>query len=226
MENKREKATLVLYEIIMLTISILFSVNANATSITNYGFETGDLTGWTVTGSASVVTNYTGYDSDAYPWYFSPIDGDYFALLGDRYYTGTSIISQEFYISSGETISGFFAFDAVGLVSLGNDSASVQIFDSDGTFMVIGPNEEWYSDTITVGSNGITHWKNWNWTASQTGTYTIQYRLGNSTDGYGSSFALFDAYEISSTSTPEPTTILLFGLGILGVAGVSRKNTA
>lgn len=224
MENKRKKAIFVLPGIIMLMITILFSVNASATSITNYGFETGDLTGWNVQGEASVVTNYTGYDSGAYAWNFSPKDGDYFALLGDRFYTGASIISQEFNIYSGETISGFFAFDARGLLKLGNDSASVQIFDSAGNSVLIGPSSEWYSDTATVGSNGITPWKNWSWTASQAGTYTINYILRNTTAGYGSSFAVFDAYEISSTPAPEPSTLFLIGGGLLGLAGVSRKN--
>jgi len=36
---------------------------------------------------------------------------------------------------------------------------------------------------------------------------------------------IFD-YAPAATAAPEPTTMLLFGLGILGIAGVSRKRTA
>jgi len=31
-------------------------------------------------------------------------------------------------------------------------------------------------------------------------------------------------FEESPAQTPEPTTFLLFGLGILGISGVSRKK--
>jgi len=35
-----------------------------------------------------------------------------------------------------------------------------------------------------------------------------------------------DSSYVDHSSVPEPTTMLLFGLGILGIAGVSRKKTA
>ena len=31
--------------------------------------------------------------------------------------------------------------------------------------------------------------------------------------------------DINTNAVPEPTTILFFGLGILGLAGVNRKNS-
>ncbi|EIM62704.1 PEP-CTERM sorting domain-containing protein [Desulfobacter postgatei] len=42
----------------------------------------------------------------------------------------------------------------------------------------------------------------------------------------GSDGHVYDTLRVESAPVPEPTTFLLFGLGILGVAGMSRKKTA
>lgn len=44
-------------------------------------------------------------------------------------------------------------------------------------------------------------------------------------DQSGNSFIMDDFnFELNSAPVPEPSTILLFGIGILGVCGMSRKN--
>jgi len=47
-------------------------------------------------------------------------------------------------------------------------------------------------------------------------------------EGESSSAQLFGKFTASTlvSSTPEPTTMLLLGFGLLGIAGISRKKTA
>ena len=66
---------------------------------------------------------------------------------------------------------------------------------------------EWDTQDLERNGNGMTHL--YAWTAEMDTSNLILADSGNSSNIH---------------QNPEPTTILLFGLGLLGLAGVSRKN--
>jgi hypothetical protein len=109
-------------------------------SIRNVGFEMGDFTDWTVYvpygGSALVVqSHYTGYN-----WYY-PMDGAYFARLKTDGPGSYTYLRQTVYLSAGQTISGWAAFDAQDYMPF-NDNAMVRILDETGIQVIAQP---WYS---------------------------------------------------------------------------------
>lgn len=212
--------------VVALAIIVFLQLRGPATAsstLTNPGFETGDFTGWTVYvptgGSADVVTShYSPLSSDPayYPDYqnvqdaettYCPMTGTYFALLktdGPGSYTS---LTQTFSIYAGETISGWAFFDNGGYIySDGfayNDNASVRILDSAGN-VVATP---WYRDCATVGSFWDGPWELWSWTATSSGTYTLEYRVANDIDSIYDSWAGFDGVGpiIMDTTAPVVT---------------------
>jgi PKD repeat protein len=155
--------------------------------ISNPGFDTSDFSQWTVYippgGSANVVTTHNGDMGMAY----SPIDGSYFSLLKTDGPNSYTTVSQTFNTITGETISGWAAFDARDYMPY-NDNACVQIIQ--GGVVVATP---WYSDVTIVGNYGDSPWEEWSWTASSSGIYTLEYRIANYGDSGVDSYAMFDS---------------------------------
>ncbi len=76
------------------------------------------------------------------------------------------------------------------------------------------PNEQGNEDYLAT-------WYQGNWG----GRWNDEGALGNIGGYIYETGALFDPYDENCNPVPEPTTMLLFGLGILGLAGVSRKKS-
>ncbi|MFX0207360.1 MAG: PKD domain-containing protein [Candidatus Hodarchaeota archaeon] len=185
----KAKDKMLLFIIIIATAVALFGETPNyvsASSYTNAGFETGDFTGWTMTvppgGLAQVVTSHIGYSLTKY-W---PVEGNYFARLKPDGPGSYTTLRQPIYIVAGEGIAGWAAFD--GGDPNYNDNAAVRILNSDGDLLAT----PWYSDISIVGPSGDGPWTTWNWTASTSDTYTLEYRVANAVDSRFDSYALFD----------------------------------
>jgi hypothetical protein len=199
--------------------------------LTNGGFEAGDFTGWTVTipeeasaltekGSVEVVTGHEDY---------YPVEGEYLGLLmagiPDEYTT----LSQQIYLTAGDVLSGWAAFEAggevtsVGVYDFYNDNAHVWITDKNGNVAVA-----WSADIVSVGNNADGPWERWKWTAGEEGTYSLEFGVANADHCLFDSYALFDANVHTTTSpispVPEPTTLLLLGSGLIALAGLGRKK--
>ena len=119
---------------------VVFSIYGTAYAIpitTNFGFETGDFSGWNVAGTALAVEDYAGGSRS-----YTAVYGLFFALLG----SGHSTIFQDFTLDAGDTIFGYAAFDANETAGWVNDGASVQILSDIGTQIAM----PWYMDTATV----------------------------------------------------------------------------
>jgi hypothetical protein len=196
----------------LLAASTVLALRAAADPI-NFGFETGDLSGWSVsTGDggaafANVVTFAVSGEE------FDPVQGDFFADLYAGGGTGVyTTISQTFSLTSGETLSGEAAF-------LGHDYFP---FDDDAFVSIVGETDPilFSADIDAVGDFGNTEWTEWSFTAPTAGSYTLTYGVENIGDNDLSSEAIFDA----PAATPDATsTLILMNVGLLGLAGLKRK---
>jgi hypothetical protein len=200
-----------------LVIAAVFTVGPAYGSLTNFGFETGDSTGWTFNlngGSSEVVGSFTD-PYEYFPWYYAPAEGSYFLALeaGDGDAPVTAV--QTFHASAGEIIKGMAAF--AGGEEYGfffNDKASVKVYDSNNAVM-----ELFYASTESTGPAGYTAWSLWTWIAPEDGAYTLEYAVINDIDYGGQSFALFD----SAQAVPLPPSVLLLAPGLLGMLGLRRR---
>ncbi|NOQ78787.1 MAG: PEP-CTERM sorting domain-containing protein, partial [Gammaproteobacteria bacterium] len=172
----------------------------------------GDLSGWS--GDTSNAEVLTGFSGTGATW--SPQDGSYFLKLSDN----NSILEQTGVVNAGQILSGWVGLEGDSVLQcffgLDSKSASVTVRDSVGT-VIATPGEV---TAIAPGCAGPILWTDWSWIAPISGTYTVSFEVSEVTGGVR---GFFDGIEISAI--PEPTTLLLMGLGLAGI-GYRRKKTA
>ncbi|RJP28775.1 MAG: PEP-CTERM sorting domain-containing protein [Candidatus Omnitrophota bacterium] len=193
----------------VMCISLLSFISAHAALI-NGGFETGDLSGWSNNSGilAATVNSYSGDIA------YSPVEGDYFLKLTSGLGTGAySIVNQSLSLQQGAKLSGWAAFDAGDYLPYNDDA-----------YVKIGNSTVWSRDISQVGNYGYTNWQQWNWEAPTAGSYTLEFGVRNVGDNGLSSLALFDANFLATSAVPEPATMSLFGLGLLGLGLIKRKK--
>jgi hypothetical protein len=171
-------------------------LHADTNPLVNPGFETGDLTGWTVsgTGAAAVLPDFGGlYFPQAGNWFLGQEDGG-----------GTeSDVFQEVTLKAGDVLQGWGAL-------LGTDpgaSASVDILNANTLAPVANP----YTDT---GDGGPDPWTEWTWTAPTAGSYRLDYNVTTGPDS--GAFGFFDAGPTQITPEPGTCTLVLLGLAMVG----------
>jgi len=206
----------------LIVAAAVIGTAAFASPLTNAGFETGDLTGWTQNvpsgASATVVSSHTGDLEKTY----SPVYGDWFALLKTDGPGSACTISQSVSLTEGQTLSGWAAFDYRDY-SPYDDSAWVRVFDGTGSQVA----QPWYLGGESVCDYYDGPWTHWSWDAPSAGTYTLEYGVVNDEESYCDSYALFDAEEGAGPEpgddSPEPATwLLLLATGALG--GWARRR--
>jgi hypothetical protein len=199
-----------LFSVAVCAALIGWAGSASALTIVNGGFETGDTTGWETNGSVSIATNATASDGTPY----SAVEGSYFA---DITASGYLLAGQSW--NAGEQLTFNWAF--LGYDSLPyNDKAVFEVTSLTGTIY----DSVLLADIASVGDYGDTGWQSYTYTFATAGTGIIRFGAINILDEDFDSKLLLDAVASGSAPIPEPTTMLLFGSGLLGLAAVSRRK--
>jgi hypothetical protein len=167
--------------------------------VQNCSFSTGDTTGWTVTNAA----DQSDYGIDGYGY-----NGDseaYFGAEGNEY----DILSQTLSTTSGATYTlSFWLDDAEG--DGANSGTDFQaLWDGSSVLDQYTTTNEWTEYTFTV-------------TASSSGSDTLTLEGYNSSSYYNLSDV--SVTQDANTVTPEPSSFLLLGTGLAGIAGMLKRR--
>lgn len=200
------------------------SLPARAATVTNLGFESGDLAGWTISDGfvSSVTSADDAIQTAPFGEHFLPTGGAYFAQVTAGLDVGTySLLSQVFTISDTFQVSGdaaFLAFDSDPY----NDDAYVRIYSADTDILLFK------SDVLAVGDYGHTHWTHFTSGVLGAGIYTLEAGVRNNPEDLDNSYSsqlLIDSFAVVSVdAVPEPASWALMVLGFGGLGAMLRRR--
>lgn len=219
--------------IIMLCCIFLF-ISTSFAALINGGFETGDFSGWTVggvNGGSGVAVDGAAIPGVTYSGFLPSLvnvrSGEYAAYgVAASTYSEYLSLSQQVVFLPGLCEVGFYmGHDEQG--EFGIDSA---IQDGELAIFINGSHFEFTTrypaNNFPIGSNPSDMYKFSTLFDSIGGTAALEFRFSGS-GGARAGFSVDDIFATNTTSSapvPEPSTILLLGFGLAGLAGVARKK--
>jgi hypothetical protein len=188
--------------LVVLALAVTVTVSApNALAqnlLANGSFETGDFSGWTTGGNFEFSSVVTG----AYYDYSGAQDGLYYSAFGPVSEPGT--ISQEFDTTAGASYTFSFWLNGVG-----DDPSHFTAYWNDTPVL----------DMSDPSTGGV--WTMYSFTETGTGHDTVTFAFQDD-PGY----IALDNVSVTQNqgSTPEPSSILLLGTGVLALGGTIRRK--
>lgn len=179
-------------------------------------------------GSTLTTSAFSALAGDNLNFYFNYVtsDGSQFAdyawvLLLDASSAEVALLFTARTTPGGNTVPGFgMPIPTATLVP-----PSTPIIDGASHWSALGG----YSGACYMGVGqgcGSTGWIKSNYTIANAGSYFLQFGVANYLDTAYDSGLAFDGLKVNDipiNPTPEPATMLLIGLGLMGLAGVRRK---
>jgi hypothetical protein len=211
----------------------------------NQGFETGDLSGWTATGSVSavgptVINQWTVTPAGSY---MARLDSNgvlvsdletFFGLNPGTLVNGLPApggeptngagIYQDFAGNAGDTVSMYWAYVARDYNPFNDPAFAVIIGPGDSQQVTVLASI--YSGGITVGNYGATGWHAFTYELPSTGNYRLGFGVANTLDTAldGALFLDNAAGGLSGGGEiPEPGTFFLLGAGLAAAAFLRRR---
>lgn len=179
-------------------LMLLFTVSSANAAFQNIGFETGDFTGWALTGTGSVKTTL---DDPLHP------EGKYFASI-----TGASSLTQIATFNAGDKIEFMWKF-----------VAGDEMPYDDYAFFVGDKKYNLLSSVAVVGDYGSTGWNLFSHLVTETSTGPIMFGVANFGDNFLDSELRIDA---APSQVPVPAAVWLFGSAFMGLMGIKRRKVA
>ena len=196
MRQKALLAVVALVAVLLIGAPTAFANNL----LTNGSFQNGDFSGWTQGGNFED----TFVENGSFSYYPGGQDGDgYWAALGPVGTDGT--LSQTFATTAGTHYTFSFWFASNG------DNPSDFSASWDGTSVL----------SLTNPNTGVP-WTLFSFTETGTGSDTIQFSFRDDPE-----YMALDNVSVSTSgggTTPEPSSLLLLGSGLLAVGGVVRRK--